>query len=87
GDKADAAGVMLVDGVIKTLFWRQTHLNPNHAFRRTSPASDKRPKETLISQNYPACEHATSCGATCLVCVNLMSVPHSENDSQKLGSD
>ena len=49
---------MLVVWVVKTLFWRQTHINPNRTFRRTSPALSSRPKETSISQNYPACEHA-----------------------------
>jgi len=72
GDKANTAGVMLIDRVIKTLFRRQTHFNPNHTFRRTSPALSRKAKETLISQNYPSCDHATSCGATCQVCVNLM---------------
>ena len=38
GDKADAAGVVLVAWVVKTLFRRQTHSNPNHTFRRTFPA-------------------------------------------------
>jgi hypothetical protein len=37
GNKADAAGVMLVAGVIKTLFRRQTHLNPNRTFQAHFP--------------------------------------------------
>jgi hypothetical protein len=38
GDKADAAGVMLVAGVVKTLFRRQTHLKPQPSIRRSFPA-------------------------------------------------
>jgi hypothetical protein len=48
GDKADTAGVMLVDSS-KTLFWRQTHLNPNHTFRRP-PALSQRPRKRCFSE-------------------------------------
>jgi hypothetical protein len=40
---------MLVAWVIKTLFWRQTHLNPNHTFRHAFPALLRKAKETPVS--------------------------------------
>ena len=75
GDKADAAGVMLVARVVETLFRRQTHFNPNQRPQAgaVSPPSHGKPEETPVSQNYPACEHAASCGATCQIRAHQMS--------------
>ena len=51
GDKADAARVMLVARIVKTLFWRQTHRQtPEFSFfgapKPAHPVHDKEKAET-----------------------------------------
>ena len=67
GDKADAARVMLVARVVKTLFRRQTHQTPTPTTVRSgrlSPPSRRESQENARSSELPVCEHAASCGAT-----------------------
>ena len=49
GDKANAAGVVLVVWVVKTLFRRQTHTNPSDRFRHAPPAPQRKAKEMHVS--------------------------------------
>ena len=68
GDKADAARVMLVARVVKTLFRRQTHRQPQSPYiRRTQspPSCMRQARKRPFLRDYRAhVTTATSCGAT-----------------------